>query len=83
MAGAGPAWDVYMFYKPGDEWLDRPPRPSDWVHQLGDGRRADPARFRPGEHLVRALYEITRRLLYQASNSAPITTTATYTKRSN
>lgn len=30
-----PAWDVYLLYKPGPRWDTRPPRPHDFMHQLG------------------------------------------------
>jgi hypothetical protein len=28
------AWDVYLVFKPGIEWKDKPPTPSFWMHQL-------------------------------------------------
>jgi hypothetical protein len=29
------AWDVYLFYEPGVEWVHRvPPTPTQWAHQL-------------------------------------------------
>jgi hypothetical protein len=61
--GAGPAWDIYLFYPPGRAWHEHPPQPATWMHQLGGGKRADPARFRPGELLVRGLYETMQRLV--------------------
>jgi hypothetical protein len=54
---AGPAWDIYMFYEKGQEWRDGPPRPVEWMHQLGGGRRADAARFHTGDDLVLQLHE--------------------------
>ena len=56
---AGPAWDIYLYYDRDAQWTDQPPKPVDWVHQLGGGRRADAARFRPGQRLVDALREST------------------------
>lgn len=53
--GAGPAWDIYLFYDKTAEWKDDPPKPVDWMHQLGGKDRADPARFRTGEHLMAQL----------------------------
>jgi hypothetical protein len=35
MPGAGPAWDIYLFYRPGDRWSTSPPMPCEWWHQLG------------------------------------------------
>ena len=60
---AGPAWDIYLYYDKNAQWADAPPKPMDWVHQLGGGRRADPARFRPGQRLVDALRESTGKIL--------------------
>jgi hypothetical protein len=31
-----PAWDVYMVFATGVRWVDAPPTPSYWEHQLGD-----------------------------------------------
>ena len=60
---AGPAWDIYLYYDKDAQWTDAPPKPVDWVHQLGGGRRADAARFRPGQRLVDALRESTGKIL--------------------
>jgi len=54
--GRGPAWDIYLSYNPGDTWREHPPRPSDYFHQLGGGRRADAKRFRTGDKLIAALH---------------------------
>ena len=32
---AGPEWDIYMFFGPGVEWNDAPPRPTRFVRHLG------------------------------------------------
>ena len=38
----GPAWDVYLLYRPGIQWAGAvPPDPSFWMHQLSDPA-ADP-----------------------------------------
>jgi hypothetical protein len=42
----GPAWDVYLLYRPGVTWNeDSPPDPDFFMHQLGgrlpDGQRLD------------------------------------------
>jgi hypothetical protein len=60
--GMGPAWDIYLFYERGMTWVDRPPAPVEWVHQLGGGRRADPERFRTGEDLINELHDAMQRL---------------------
>lgn len=69
--GAGPAWDVYLFYDGDAVWAEAPPEPLDWVHQLGGARRADPQRFRPGAQLPAALAEATGRLLGGVPAAAP------------
>ena len=53
-----PAWDVYLFFDPGSAWLDAPPRPSRWFHQLGP-EIADASRQRAGAALAPALYAET------------------------
>lgn len=32
--GDAPAWDVYLLYDQGAEWLDKPPKPIFWQEQL-------------------------------------------------
>ncbi len=29
-----PAWDVYLLFDRNAEWMDQPPAPRDWMHQL-------------------------------------------------
>jgi hypothetical protein len=49
----GPAWDVYLLYRPGIRWEEEvPPVPSFWMHQLSDPAaapdrclRRDPSRL--------------------------------------
>ena len=60
--GAGPAWDIYFFYKKGLEWGDAPPPLTEWMHQLSGGRRADAARFRSGPALLDELHEAMHRV---------------------
>jgi len=56
----GVAWDVYLFYPPGSRWLDDPPSPLTWSHQLG---RINPEHFHPREVLFEKLHEATAKLL--------------------
>ncbi len=50
----GIAWDIYLFFAKGSEWVDDPPRPIEWMHQCS-GTWADPARFRFGDDLIEGL----------------------------
>ena len=60
--GAGPACDIYLFYDKESEWKDQPPKPADWMHQLGGAQRADPQRLHTGEELVAHLRESMQRI---------------------
>ncbi len=53
-----PAWDMYLLYAatPQQLWVDDPPKPTDWMHQIAF-RAADPARRRGGHDLVVGLYD--------------------------
>ncbi len=53
-----PAWDMYLLYaaSPQQLWVDYPPKPTNWMHQLGQ-RDVDPARRRSGHRLVVGLYD--------------------------
>jgi len=52
-----PAWDVYLVYPPGVEWIgDTPPAPVFFMHQLG-GRLPDDLRL-DGPKLAAAIREI-------------------------
>lgn len=33
------AWDVHFVHRASDSWQEVPPRPFDWMHQLGDDDR--------------------------------------------
>ena len=48
------AWDIYLFYTPGSEWIKSPPAPVDWIHQLKE-TWADRDRLRTGRDLVEGL----------------------------
>ncbi len=53
-----PAWDIYLLYAatPQRLWVDSPPKPTEWMHQIGF-RDAAPARRRGGRALVVGLYD--------------------------
>ena len=55
------AWDVYLFYTEGTEWVEDPPMPSDWLHQLNDSW-ADRVHFHSGNDLVEELYKTMQKL---------------------
>lgn len=55
------AWDIYLIYTPGATWVDAPPQPLDWVHQLGQGEWAGEDKYHHGE----ALYPALRRMLQE------------------
>lgn len=67
--GAGVAWDIYMFYDKHARWDDNPPKPIDYMHQLGGGRRADAERFHSGDELVSELRKSMERLFPVDSDS--------------
>jgi hypothetical protein len=52
------AWDIYLFYGAGSRWIDEPPSPVHFAHQLP----RDSAHFRTGDDLVRELREAMQRL---------------------
>ncbi len=56
------AWDIYLFYKPGSQWLKQPPQPTAWMHQISEDW-ADRSHFYTGEELGRTLFETAQRLL--------------------
>ena len=57
------AWDTYLFYRPGATWMDAPPPPDRWMHQLGPSTWADPNRSRWAESLGRELQAAAVELL--------------------
>ena len=67
------AWDVFLVYGPSVAWVaDDVPPPAAWFHQLNDGEdpersEPDPARFRTGDGLRRALADAIR----DAARAAP------------
>jgi hypothetical protein len=52
------AWDIYLFYEAGSKWIEDPPSPAHFAHQLP----RDSAHFRTGDDLVRELREAMKRL---------------------
>ncbi len=66
-----PAWDMYLLYAatPRQLWIDHPPMPTAWMHQLGSA--ADPARERSGHDLVVGLYDAMSELGFDPVNASP------------
>jgi len=56
------AWDIYLFYKPFDEWTDTPPKPLYWMHQLTDDW-ATKDKYRTGSDLKNELFISMEKLL--------------------
>lgn len=52
------AWDVYLFFDDKVTWLDHPPMPIEWVHQLQGSNWADPDRLFYGNALSGRIREI-------------------------
>lgn len=57
------AWDTYLFYRPGLTWMEAPPPPDRWMHQLGHSGWADPQRFRWADSLTEELRAAAETLL--------------------
>jgi hypothetical protein len=55
------AWDIYMFYEAGVEWVKNPPKPACWMHQLTDSW-ADPEHYHTGADLVNELFMTMKKL---------------------
>jgi hypothetical protein len=60
--GGRVAWDIYLFYEEGSEWIEGPPVPTAWIHQLNENW-ADRAHFRTGADLVEELFKTMKKLL--------------------
>lgn len=59
------AWDMYLFYGSDAEWGARPPRPLNWVHQLGGRDWADTEKYRWGDGLTQSLLSLAKHYLVQ------------------
>ena len=56
------AWDIYLFYRPFEEWMETPPKPTYWMHQLTDNW-ATRDRYRTGSDLKSELLMSMEKLL--------------------
>lgn len=57
-----PAWDIYFVFDAQVQWGEKPPRPTEWMHQLG---RVDPSRRLDAKRMA----EIVRGLVAQAEQA--------------
>jgi len=56
------AWDIYLFYRPFVEWVETPPKPEYWMHQLKDDWAAKD-KYRTGDDLKNELFASMKKLL--------------------
>jgi hypothetical protein len=56
------AWDIYLFYAAGAEWIENPPPPISWLHQLSENW-IDRERYHTGDDLGRELFVTMKKLL--------------------
>lgn len=56
------AWDIYLFYAAGGVWIETPPKPNYWMHQLSENW-ADREHFRKGDDLVKELLNVMIKFL--------------------
>lgn len=54
-----PAWDVYLFFEPGQTWQDDLPEPYTWFHQ----HESAPGSYRTGEELEESLRSTAMQLV--------------------
>ncbi len=65
------AWDMYLFYGPGQEWGEVPPRPVEWAHQLATDAWADPGRYHRSQELIAELGRLMQSLVPPATPAWP------------
>jgi hypothetical protein len=61
----GPEWDLYMLYRPGVRWEDRPPKPDAFIRHIGRDEQGQSRYFRDGFNAPPAtgdLYEAMERM---------------------
>jgi hypothetical protein len=55
------AWDIYLFYQSGDEWIKAPPTPAYWMHQISESW-ASRSHFHTGDDLLKELYIAAKKI---------------------
>ena len=56
------AWDIYLFYAGGATWIETPPPPTVWMHQLSE-TWLDRGHYHTGDDLVRELSRAMQRFM--------------------
>ncbi|UCE56453.1 MAG: hypothetical protein JSV31_13705 [Desulfobacterales bacterium] len=55
------AWDIYLFYQSGGEWIEAPPAPVCWMHQINKSW-ASRSHYHTGDDLLKELYTAVKKL---------------------
>jgi len=55
------AWDIYLFYAVGGKWIQDPPVPNYWMHQISE-TWADRKHFHTGDDLARGLSSAAKKV---------------------
>ncbi len=71
LPGGVPAWDVYFVYAPAVRWEARPPTPTYWMHQLGNGPSELRLDGRQIAHVINGLLATVGRASTQAGRTPP------------
>ena len=56
------AWDIYLFYTAGADWIGDPPAPAVWVHQLSESW-LDRKHYHSGDDLALELSAAMKKLI--------------------
>ena len=55
------AWDIYLFYQSSDKWIETPPAPACWMHQISENW-ASRSHFHTGDDLINELYAAAKNI---------------------
>ena len=55
------AWDIYLIYQSSDEWIEAPPAPACWMHQISESW-ASRSHFHTGDDLLKELYTAAKKI---------------------
>lgn len=55
------AWDIYLYYAAGSEWVQQPPKPNLWMHQISESW-ASRSHFHTGDDLLKELYTAVKKI---------------------